>query len=227
MSGRRVWRNSRRDGAGTTRGFHCASSTLWVIWTRSANSHTGRRLSSCRIKGRTDDSIRPRAATIPTFSLAWKGASTDGNRLQPLGGGRCAGRPLLPYSSCCPSLEVVVDPTGLPNPVFYTATSVALAFSSGVASAIPGLTWLLDDLLRSIIRGCAQAVRKNARPRSEPLAHLGRPMVERTNDSFHPTQPILNAGLGGRLGAGRAVPGAKVERPLSVWSGDLRRDARE
>jgi hypothetical protein len=27
----------------------------------------------CRIKGRTDDSIRPRAATIPTFSLAWKG----------------------------------------------------------------------------------------------------------------------------------------------------------
>ena len=25
---------------------------------------------SCRIEGRTDDSIRPRAATIPTFSLA-------------------------------------------------------------------------------------------------------------------------------------------------------------
>jgi hypothetical protein len=79
-SGRRVWRNSRRDEAGTTRGFHCASSTLWVIWTRSANSHKGRRLSSCRIQGRTDDSIRPRAATIPTFSLAWRGASTDGNR---------------------------------------------------------------------------------------------------------------------------------------------------
>src|SRR5262249_45109643 len=77
---RRVWRNSRRDGAGTTRGFHCASSTLWVIWTQSANSHTGRRLSSCRIKGRTDDSIRPRATTTPTFSLAWKGASTDGNQ---------------------------------------------------------------------------------------------------------------------------------------------------
>jgi hypothetical protein len=65
-------------GAGTTRAFHCASSTLWVIWTQSANSHTGRRLSSCRIKGRTDGSIRPRAATTPTFSLAWKGASTDG-----------------------------------------------------------------------------------------------------------------------------------------------------
>src|SRR5262245_14523193 len=30
--------------------------------------------------GRTDDSIRPRAATIPTFSLDWKGASTDGQR---------------------------------------------------------------------------------------------------------------------------------------------------
>jgi hypothetical protein len=49
-----------------------------VIWTRSANSHTGRRLSSCRIKGRTDDSIRPRATTTPTFSLARTGASTDG-----------------------------------------------------------------------------------------------------------------------------------------------------
>ena len=38
-SGRRVWRNSRGDGAGTTRAYHCASSTLRVIWTRSANSH--------------------------------------------------------------------------------------------------------------------------------------------------------------------------------------------
>ncbi len=40
-SGRRVWRNSRRDGVGKTRAFHSASSTLWVIWTRPANSHTG------------------------------------------------------------------------------------------------------------------------------------------------------------------------------------------
>jgi hypothetical protein len=31
---------------------------------------SGRRLSSGRIEGRTDDSIRPRATTIPTFSLA-------------------------------------------------------------------------------------------------------------------------------------------------------------
>jgi len=50
--------------------FHCASSTLRVTWTRSANSHTGRRLYSCRIAGRTDDRIRPRAATISSFSLA-------------------------------------------------------------------------------------------------------------------------------------------------------------
>ena len=33
-----------------------------------------------RIKGRTDGSIRLRAKTIQTFSLAWKGASTDGKR---------------------------------------------------------------------------------------------------------------------------------------------------
>jgi hypothetical protein len=83
VSERRVWRNSRRDGAGTTRAFHSASSTLRVIWTRSANSHTGRRLSSCRIQGRTDDSIRPRATAIPTFSLAWSGASTDGFQQPP------------------------------------------------------------------------------------------------------------------------------------------------
>ena len=48
-----------------------------VIWIQSANSHTGRRLSSCRIEGRTDDSIRPRATTIPTFSLAWSGAFSN------------------------------------------------------------------------------------------------------------------------------------------------------
>jgi hypothetical protein len=28
-------------------------------------------------QGWTDGSIRPRAVTVPTFSLAWKGASTD------------------------------------------------------------------------------------------------------------------------------------------------------
>jgi hypothetical protein len=40
-SGRRVWRNSRRDGVGKTRAFHSASSTLRVIWTWPANSHIG------------------------------------------------------------------------------------------------------------------------------------------------------------------------------------------
>jgi hypothetical protein len=50
----------------------------WVIWTGPANSHRGRRLPSCRTQGRTDDSIRSRAATILTFSLAWKGASRNG-----------------------------------------------------------------------------------------------------------------------------------------------------
>ncbi len=41
-SGRRLWRNTRRDGAGRSRAFHSASSTPWVRWTQSANSHTGR-----------------------------------------------------------------------------------------------------------------------------------------------------------------------------------------
>ncbi len=77
---RRVWRNSRRDGVGKTRAFHSASSTLWVIWTRSANSHTGQRQTHRRIRGRTDGSIRLRATTILKFSLALKGASTDGKR---------------------------------------------------------------------------------------------------------------------------------------------------
>jgi hypothetical protein len=47
--------------------FQYTSSTLVAIWTRSADSHTGRRLCFYRIIGRTNDSIRPRAATTPTF----------------------------------------------------------------------------------------------------------------------------------------------------------------
>jgi hypothetical protein len=43
--------------------------------------------------GRTDDSIRPRAATTPTFSLAWKGASTDG---EPTIGGHASNDPSAP-----------------------------------------------------------------------------------------------------------------------------------
>ena len=33
--------HSRRDGTGRARAFHRASSTQWVMWPRSANSHTG------------------------------------------------------------------------------------------------------------------------------------------------------------------------------------------
>src|SRR6202035_4730669 len=36
-----------------------------------------------RQRGRTDDSIRPRATAIPTFSLASRGASTDGKPSAP------------------------------------------------------------------------------------------------------------------------------------------------
>src|SRR5215211_4534209 len=51
-----------------------------LIWTRSANSHAGRR-SNGRARGRTDGSIRLRATAILTFSLALKGASGTVARL--------------------------------------------------------------------------------------------------------------------------------------------------
>src|SRR6476469_8207578 len=47
-----------------------------LIWTRSANSHAGRRLMAAS-RGRTDGSIRLRVITILKFPLAQKGASTD------------------------------------------------------------------------------------------------------------------------------------------------------
>src|SRR5215217_2701392 len=47
-----------------------------LIWTRSANSHAGRR-SHGRARGRTDGSIRLRVTAFLMFSLALKGASTD------------------------------------------------------------------------------------------------------------------------------------------------------
>src|ERR687885_2193109 len=47
-----------------------------LIWTRSANSHAGRR-SNGRVRGRTDGSIRLRVTAVLKFSLALKGASTD------------------------------------------------------------------------------------------------------------------------------------------------------
>jgi hypothetical protein len=50
-------------------GFPQCLEHAWVIWIWSANSHTGRRLSSCHVRGRTDESIRPRVAPILRFSL--------------------------------------------------------------------------------------------------------------------------------------------------------------
>ncbi len=47
----------------------------FMIWFRSANSHTGPQLHRC-IRGRTDGSIRPRAE-LSQKPLASRGASTD------------------------------------------------------------------------------------------------------------------------------------------------------
>src|ERR1700722_15232791 len=48
----------------------------FMIWFRSANSHTGPQLHRC-IRGRTDGSIRLRAGILQK-PLASRGASTDG-----------------------------------------------------------------------------------------------------------------------------------------------------
>ena len=51
----------------------------FMIWFRSANSHTGPQLYRC-IRGRTDGSIRLRVSTVQTIFLARRGASTDGKQ---------------------------------------------------------------------------------------------------------------------------------------------------
>jgi hypothetical protein len=48
----------------------------FMIWFRSANSHTGPQLHRCTIRGRTDGSIRLRADLLQK-PLASSGASTD------------------------------------------------------------------------------------------------------------------------------------------------------
>src|ERR1700757_5270899 len=48
----------------------------FMIWFRSANSHTGPQLHRCTIRGRTDGSIRLHADLLQK-SLASRGASTD------------------------------------------------------------------------------------------------------------------------------------------------------
>jgi len=55
-----------------------------------------------RITGRTDGSIRLRATTIQTFSLAWRGASTDG---------KPTFAPLTPAPRC--EKMLIFAPTGL------------------------------------------------------------------------------------------------------------------
>jgi hypothetical protein len=70
----------------------------FMIWFRSANSHTGPQLHRC-IRGRTDGSIRLRADILQK-PLASRGASTDG--LTPF----CNG----PVDVKCP--HVIVTPPG-------------------------------------------------------------------------------------------------------------------
>lgn len=70
--------HSRRDGTGKTRAFHRASSTQWVIWTRSANSHTGQRRQGASQAGQMAASDQ--ATRTSQIQLALKGASTDGKR---------------------------------------------------------------------------------------------------------------------------------------------------
>jgi hypothetical protein len=48
----------------------------FMIWFRSANSHTGPQLHRCTIRGRTDGSVRLRADLLQK-PLASRGASTD------------------------------------------------------------------------------------------------------------------------------------------------------
>src|ERR1700746_151184 len=59
----------------TWRGVHRCLEHAFMIWFRSANSHTGPQLHRC-IRGRTDGSIRLRANLLQK-PLALGGASTD------------------------------------------------------------------------------------------------------------------------------------------------------
>src|SRR3954451_24168020 len=63
-----------------------------LIWTRSADSHTGPRHETRRIRGRTHVSTRRRAAPRTTILLAPKGASTHVTRMR--GGGRTDPNPV-------------------------------------------------------------------------------------------------------------------------------------
>src|SRR3954451_16425442 len=56
-----------------------------LIWTRSANSHSGPRHETRRIRGRTHVSTRRRAAPNTMILLAPKGASTHVARIEAAG----------------------------------------------------------------------------------------------------------------------------------------------
>jgi len=67
QSARRGWKNQM---------YSSCLEHAFMIWFRSANSHTGPQLHRC-IRGRTDGSIRLRADILQK-PLASRGASTDG-----------------------------------------------------------------------------------------------------------------------------------------------------
>ena len=69
--------HSRRDGIGKTRANHRALSTPWVIWTGSANSHTGQRRFAAALQAGQMAASDYVSETL-IFTLALKGASTDG-----------------------------------------------------------------------------------------------------------------------------------------------------
>src|ERR1700747_563274 len=68
----------------------------FMIWFRSANSHTGPQLHRCTIRGRTDGSIRLRANLLQK-SLASRGASTEEYTPQNMVCGRANGGPNIRF----------------------------------------------------------------------------------------------------------------------------------
>ena len=68
---RRVWHNSRRDGTGRTSVPPCLEHA-WMMWIRSANSHTGQQLQPAQ-RGRTDGSIRLRADLLQKTACISRG----------------------------------------------------------------------------------------------------------------------------------------------------------
>src|SRR5258707_4126669 len=85
----------------------------FMIWFRSANSHTGPQLHRC-IRGRTDGSIRLRADILQK-PFASRGASTDGTTVFDTGPGERDG-PILPIARIYDLVPVRELPYGLAAP---------------------------------------------------------------------------------------------------------------